>query len=472
MDDIFQNRLLGRPQSHTNAAGRWLQGASLDADQPAIPDPARCILAIREARTALAKSPDDWLAYRLLNAAYRLLTLQETALLAGIPLTPENQARIGRLAPNIEVLNTRFRQRVTALNYAIQTTPPPKTPEARRELQSLNLDLFQLFLQANFIDLARDRLQLALEPSDPSDFAPEQKAQFQQQLDQLNEAVKKIEDSLIDLQAERQAGPIEKAQFARSQGAPGLAIAELEEADRGNMGPAVVKPQLVDLYCNTGQPDKALELLAMGASDDPNLGAEPGMSFMRQGQVYLLLGNYSSAASLWQERAIPRLRYDRSMRALTTAQIFGRGDLMSSVNNQLMMPTLLNRQAFWEYELAQCYLESGSPDRAADYFSRALKLVPDIAVRPIIAYYLEKMGQPVPALPKADGEASATSKPTEVASPPPAVPAQPKPEQPAAPRRQGQGAGPRHAQGGAQARRGPEAEGVTGQGHATQAPQA
>ena len=30
------------------------------------------------------------------------------------------------------------------------------------------------------------------------------------------------------------------------------------------MGPAVVKPQLVDLYCNTGQPDKALELPAMG----------------------------------------------------------------------------------------------------------------------------------------------------------------------------------------------------------------
>ena len=95
--------------------------------------------------------------------------------------------------------------------------------------------------------------------------------------------MKKIEDSLIDLQVERQAGPIEKAQFARSQGAPGLAIAELEEADRGNMSPAVVKPQLVDLYCNTGQPDKALELLSMGASDDPNLGAEPGMSFMRQG---------------------------------------------------------------------------------------------------------------------------------------------------------------------------------------------
>lgn len=448
MDEIFTNRLSGRPQSHTSAASRWLQGTSLDTGQPELPEPARCILAIREARTALSKSPDDWVAYRLLNAAYRLLTLQETALLGGIPLTPENQARIGRLNPNIEILGTRFRQRVTALNYAIQTTPPSKTPDSRRDLQSLNLELFQLFLQAGFVDLARDRLQLALEPSDAEDFTPEQKAQFQQQLDQLNEAVKRIEDSLIDLQAERQAGPIEKAALARSQGAPGLAIAELEEADRGNMGPAVVRPQLVDLYCTTGQPDKALELLSMGASEDPNLGTEPGMSFMRQGQVYLLLGNYSSTASLWQERAIPRLRYDRSMKALSLGQILARGDLLTSVNNQMLLPTLLNRQAIWEFELGQCYLESGSPDRAAECFTRALKLVPDINLRPVIAFYLEKMGQPVPALP--DAGAAEASPPAPAAgaaaatapAPPPEKPAQGGQDQAATPAEASKGAEP------------------------------
>jgi hypothetical protein len=65
-----------------------------------------------------------------------------------------------------------------------------------------------------------------------------------------------------------------------------------------------------------------------------------------------------------------------------------------------MMPTLLSRQALWDYELGQCLLESGAPDRAADYFTRALKLVPEIAIRPIAAYYLERMGQPVPPLPK------------------------------------------------------------------------
>ena len=146
------------------------------------------------------------------------------------------------------------------------------------------------------------------------------------------------------------------------------------------------------------------------------------MSFMRQGQVYLLLGNYSSAASLWQERAIPRLRYDRSMRALTTAQIFGRGDLMSSVNNLSddSRPCSAGRRSgntSWPSATSSRAPRTAPPSTSR----RALKLVPDIAVRPIIAYYLEKMGQPVPALPKADGEASSTSKPTEVATPPPAV---------------------------------------------------
>ena len=371
------------------------------ATSPRIPDPARCLLAIREARTALAKNPDDWVAYRLLDVAYRYLAQAETALLAGIPLDRENQSRISTLVPNIDVLNTRFRQRVTALNYAIQTTPPPKTAEARRELQSLNLELFQLFLQAGSIDLARDRLQIVLDQIQPGDLpSPEAEAQYQQQLDQLNQRVKQIEDHLLDLQVERQAGPIEKAMAARNQGAPGLAIGELEEADRGNMSPMIVKPQLVDLYCNTGQPDRALELLAMGASEDPNLGTEPGTSFMRQGQVYFLLGNYLSAASLWQERAIPRLRFDRSMRALSMAQLLARGDLIAATNINLILPNLVNRQAYWEYELALCLLESGSPDGAADYFTRALKLVPDLTVRPIIAYYLEKLGKPVPELPK------------------------------------------------------------------------
>ena len=74
-----------------------------------------------------------------------------------------------------------------------------------------------------------------------------------------------------------------------------------------------------------------------------------------------------------------------------------------------MLP-LISRQAYWEYELGQALLESGSPDQAAEYFTRSLKLVPDLAVRPIIAYYLEKMGKPVPELPKKDQPEPSTPK--------------------------------------------------------------
>jgi tetratricopeptide (TPR) repeat protein len=411
IDDIFQNRILGATQSHTNAAGRWLQNSTMQGDQSALPDPARCLLAIREARTALARNPDDWVAYRLLNAAYRFLSQQETAILGGLPLNQENQARIAMVIPNIELLSTRFRQRVTAINYAILTTPPPRTPEARRELQALNLELFQLFGQAGYADLARDRLQMALEQSEEGDFTPEVRAQYQQQLDQLNERVKQIEESLMDLQLERQAGPIEKGLYARSQGAIGLALGEFEEAERGSMSPMVVRPQLVDLYCNTGQPDRAAELITMGASEDPNLGTEPGISFMRQGQIYLLLGNYLSAATLWQDRAIPRLRFDRSLRSLSLGRILLRGEAIGATSGDLSLPGQVSRQALWEFDLAQSLLESGTPERAAEHFTQALNLSPDHTLRPLIAYYLEKLGKPVPALPS-DLEATPARTPS------------------------------------------------------------
>ena len=66
------------------------------------------------------------------------------------------------------------------------------------------------------------------------------------------------------------------------------------------------------------------------------------------------------------------------MRALTMAQLLTRGELTHATNFSLILPTLVSRQATWEYDLALCLLESGSPDRAAEYFTRALKLVPEL----------------------------------------------------------------------------------------------
>ena len=185
-------------------------------------------------------------------------------MLAGIAITPENQNRIRSLNPSLEHLMNRFQQRVTVLNYAVQTTPPPKTVESRRELFALNLDLYQLYVNANALDLARDRLVEVLEKSQPEDIAPAMRVQLQRQADDLTNQMKQLENQLEDLELERQAGQLEQASFALPKGGAGRAIALLADAERSNVSPAVVKPRLIDLYCNTGQPEKALELLSVG----------------------------------------------------------------------------------------------------------------------------------------------------------------------------------------------------------------
>jgi hypothetical protein len=257
-----------------------------------------------------------------------LLTVQETALLAGIPLTPENMTRIGMITPTPDRLINRFRQRVTALNYAIQTTPAPQSDEARDELFDLNLQLYDLYISASFADLARDRLKaaLAFNPSETR-LPKDARLTLQNQLAQLDQAVEQIRAKMDEVEIEQQPRAIELATFARQQGAVGLAIAKLADADASGDSPTIVKPQLLDLYCNTGQPDKALDLLNVGSVGDPNLGTEPGVSTYRQGLVFYLLGNYLSTASL-TDRSIFQLKMDRSNRAITAGKGFARGEAL------------------------------------------------------------------------------------------------------------------------------------------------
>jgi tetratricopeptide (TPR) repeat protein len=227
------------------------------------------------------------------------------------------------------------------------------------------------------------------------------RSQLERQLDELDQEITKLEQTLDDVQIERSAGPVDMATVALARGGTGLAITQLADAERSSVSPAVIRPRLVDLYCNTGQPDRALELFA-GVIDDPNLGTEPGAGAFRQGRVYFLLGNYLSAATLWQDRAIPRVRFDRSNRVLSAGSALTRGETVSSTDTFLALPSTLRQQASWAYELALCQLEAGMPSEAAENFTNAITLAPALAVRPIAAYYLEKMGKPVPALPKRD----------------------------------------------------------------------
>ena len=50
---------------------------------------------------------------------------EESALLAGISLSPENMEQVLNAPLQTRLLMNRFRQLVTSLNFAIQTTPLP-----------------------------------------------------------------------------------------------------------------------------------------------------------------------------------------------------------------------------------------------------------------------------------------------------------------------------------------------------------
>jgi len=152
-------------------------------------------------------------------------------------------------------------------------------------------------------------------------------------------------------------------------------------------------------------------LISVGSIDDPNLGSEPGSSALRQGRIYFLLGNYNSAATLWQEHAIPRLRFDRAVRALEAGRALTRGEAIGVTSAFLSLPTLIGQQASWEFDLAMCWLESGLPGQAAEHFTKALKIFPDLPLRPIAAYYLEKMGKPVPPPSKKATAGQSAAKP-------------------------------------------------------------
>ena len=338
IDSVFRARSLAKPEPHTTAARHWLSPPSADPNVAAFPDPARCHLAIREARTALASRPDDSIAYRMLAGAYRALMLQETALLAGLALTPDNASAISQIPPRPELLKLRFRERIAALNYAIVTTPPPSDELSRHDLQALNLELAHLLMTANVNDLARDRLQAVLDGAQPLDFPADFRTQLSQELARVSLRVKEIQTQMSDMQAGEQSSPLQLASFAINQGAPGLAIHELEEAERTGITPAVVRPQLLDLYCDTGQPDKAIEMLSAGTVEDASFGTEPGVSALRQGRSYFLMGNSEYAATLWDRYAIPRLRQDRASRTLSATQGYLRGEPKAATAAILEIP--------------------------------------------------------------------------------------------------------------------------------------
>ena len=425
VDSIFQNRLLNRPQPHTAAALRWLNPANVTAGRPYLADPAHCLMAIREARIALSNKPDDSTAFQILIEAYERLLAQESALILGISPTVENLPKITQAPSQGRYIVNRNRQLLAALNFRLETLPPSKSQDDQAIKANLNYTLAQLYLQGGALDLARERLRLVAEDAQTSGMNDEFLKNLTKQLVELNQRVEQVQSQMQDMAINRRATPLDKANFARANGAPGLAIHELEEANDAGANIPGVRPSLVDLYCEVGLPDKAFDVIFSLNVDDPTLSTGVGTASYRQGLVYLLLGNYENAVTLWRDKAIAQVRTQRNMEAPLAGGRLLQGEPVAAVRMFLELPEKVNLQAEWEFEVALAALEAGlSPDLVADHFQAALKLEPNLTVRPLIAYYLEMLGKPVPpprvATPRAV-EPSPSPSTTETPAPPPAA---------------------------------------------------
>ena len=400
VDRIFRARAEAPIQPHGLAARRWLD-IRRKPDLAAPPDPAHCFAAIRDARIALHTRPDDPDAFRILYLAYNTLFQREA----------EIGSRGGATGVPLQVGSYRFRQRVTALSYAIQTTPPPTSPPERDGLANLHLQMADLFTEVNFYDLELKALQEARALT-PADEFPQAR---RDRLEALAESVEASKKLLDDAAEQPQNGPVQLASMAMQRGCPGLAMGKLALAEDQGVSLATVKSQLVDLYLQTGQPEKTFDLVAN--IDDPALNTGPGTPSYRFGMVSLLIGDYENASSLWRDRAIVQLRNERTSQALLSARSLLGGQIKAATVGIRELPGELQQGAEWEAELGLCLLEMGDPEGAATHMAEALKLRPTLQIRPLLAYYLEKIGKAVPPVGPDPSPAASTSPADALAAP-------------------------------------------------------
>ncbi len=385
LDAYFKGRTQTTRSPHTWAAIQWLHpSTSENPDTPKVPDPAQCLLAIREARIGLARNkPDDTLAYRILAESYKYLLFHETPILA----RGRNNASVGPLA-------FRVQQRATALNFAIMTAPPPEGDEEREAQLALNRELFSLYQTLNHFDLARDRLAAIRALSRPGEFDPAE----EKLLTRFDEAIAEVKRKMDEPPADGRSGPLARFDVAQRSGMTGLAIAELVDIEKQGVNPAQVKARLLDLLCLVGQPDEALKVLQQGDLNDPALETEPGMSLYRHARVYLLLGQYEPACTVL-EQAVGRLRALQVQRSLDSFAVGSlQGNFKLTTVSVTELAKLVMTQSTWGAELGLIYLESGETKLAADAFTKALTIAPKLPARPLLAYYLTQMGQPVPSV--------------------------------------------------------------------------
>ena len=130
LDRIFRNRVRRSPQPHYWAARRWLT-IRRENPEAEIPSLAESLLAIEQARAALAIDPDDASSWNILDEAYQSLVAGEAEIL--------RQSAVGGVPTGYS--RFRLQQRLTVLNFLIQSTPPPTSRASRDFLANLHQEL-------------------------------------------------------------------------------------------------------------------------------------------------------------------------------------------------------------------------------------------------------------------------------------------------------------------------------------------
>ena len=380
IDRIIQNRSLARRQPHVNASDHWLAAGANDKNR-GLPDAAHCIMAIREARKAIHYNPDESDAYRMLDLAYELLTENEMA-----AFRVKNQAIPG------DYLAFRARARITALNYAIQTTPPPTNADSKITLAKSYQRLAALHRGMRDLDLERDALAAEQDLLPSGDFPDEES----KRLIQLDDDIRRFKDYLLKAGNDTTLDEVARANIAERSGFPGLALAELEEAENRGVPLDKILNMMVGLYCRTGQPEKANERLQNRDLNDPALFGGAGTPAYTHGLVNLLLGYYDNTVAFWRDTALMQALISEKQQKLAVAR-----EILAGLPDRAVPTTLdltgtpgraglIETEASWEFELALCLLESGNPEEAGKRFLRALEFNPKIATRALIEDYLSK----------------------------------------------------------------------------------
>ena len=165
-----------------------------------------------------------------------------------------------------------------------------------------------------------------------------------------------------DLQVEQQIGPLQLAGFALE---PGGSRAGHPASWKRPSGPAPTRPSS-SRSCSTStatpaSPRRRSRCSAAAPSTTRPSAPSPASRRCGRDASTSCWGTPSMRATLWEKHAIPRLRFERSSRALGSTQALLKGEVKGATSLFLEIPEKIRVQATWEFEAGPLPARSGNP---------------------------------------------------------------------------------------------------------------